>query len=161
MISIRFQRVSDAKRFYEILNCKEFKFFSAKPASIEEEKKFLAGGKERRKKNLEHDFTILFDGKVVGGGGIKVNQHRKHIGEIGYFIDYDYWGKGIASKAVSLIEEKGKKLGITRFEIYVIPKNKASVKVALKNWYYKESLVRNSHYLDGKLVDMEVYVRCH
>lgn len=160
-LELRYQRVGDAKKFYEILNNPNFLYFSAKPKSIEEEKEFLKGTQQKRRNNFEHNFTILYNKKIVGGCGIKINQHRKHIGEIGYFLDYDYWGKGIATKIVRILEGKGKKIGVKRFEIYVFPKNKSSVKVALKNKYEKEALVKKSHFLKGKLVNMELYVKCH
>ncbi len=40
-IEIRNQRVSDAKRFFEILNNPSFKHFDAYPKSVEEEREFL------------------------------------------------------------------------------------------------------------------------
>lgn len=40
-ISIRYQQVGDAKRFFEILNNPNFLYFPAKPKTIEAEKEFL------------------------------------------------------------------------------------------------------------------------
>ncbi len=159
VVEIRYQRVSDAKRFYDILNSPRFLYFSVKPESVDAEKDYLRNTQTWKKKNLQHNFTILYNGKMVGGGGLKINQHRKHIAEVGYFVDYEYWGKGIATKTVKLLEKKGKELGIKRFEIYVHPKNKASQKVALKSKYKKEALVSKSHPQNGKLQDMVVYVK--
>ena len=38
-VTIRYQQIGDAKRFWEILNSPNFTYFPAKPKSIEEEKK--------------------------------------------------------------------------------------------------------------------------
>ncbi len=144
-ITIRPQRLSDAKRFYEILANPNFKYFTAGPKSIDDERKFLAGNAQRRKDNMEHNYAILFDGKVVGGIGIKINQHRPYIGEIGYFVDEDYWGKGIATKATKLMEKIGlKDMKLSRIEIVTMPKNIGSNKVAIKCGYKKEGKLQKA-----------------
>ena len=66
-VEIRYQRLTDAKRFVEILNSQKFKFFNPKP-SLREEIKFLQKNKERRK-NKEYNFTILYDKMMIGGIG--------------------------------------------------------------------------------------------
>jgi hypothetical protein len=43
MIQLRPQRVSDARRFFQILRQPDFVDFPAKPKSVEEEKAFLQG----------------------------------------------------------------------------------------------------------------------
>ena len=48
-ISIRLQKVNDARRFCEILNNKNFIYFSVKP-SLEEEMDFLSQNSKKRKK---------------------------------------------------------------------------------------------------------------
>ena len=104
-IELRRQRISDAKRFYEILINPNFVYWAAKPESTEDERKFLKGNALRSKRNLQHNFAILFDGQTVGGCGIKVDQHRTYIGEIGYFVDEKFWGRGIATEAVRQLEK--------------------------------------------------------
>ena len=104
-ISLRYQQVKDAKRFFKILQSPNFTYFKVQVKSIEEEKKFLRKNKEKIKNNTEHNFTIIFKNQIVGAIGIMI-QKRVYIGEIGYFIDEKNWGKGIATKAVKLIEEK-------------------------------------------------------
>ncbi|HRY63322.1 MAG TPA: GNAT family N-acetyltransferase [Patescibacteria group bacterium] len=142
-IKLRYQRVSDAKRFYEILNNPNFIYISLKLKSIQEEKEWLAKGKERRKNNLSYDFAIVYQNKVIGAVGVRVNPHLKGNGDIGYFIDEAYWGKGIATEAVKLIEKFAYKvLKLYRLELRIKPKNKASIKVAIKNGYRKEGLLR-------------------
>jgi [ribosomal protein S5]-alanine N-acetyltransferase len=158
MIEIRHQRISDAKRFYEILTNPSFKYFNTKPKNIEKEKEFLRKNKDKIHKNIEHNFTIICDGGIVGGIGVKINQHRKYIGEIGYFIDQEYWGKGIATMAVKLLEKICfKKLNITRIEIVMVPENKASEKVAIKCRYQKEGLMKKALMNNKKRVDAFLY----
>lgn len=159
-IELRKQRISDAKRFYEILNNPNFIYFNVCPKSIEAEKEFLRQNANRIKKNLDYNYSILHDGKLIGGCGISINQHKKFIGEIGYFIDEPYWGKGIATKAVRLLEKIGfNELGLSRIEILIIPKNISSEKVAIKCGYKKEGLMKKSIKDAGKLKDAYIYAK--
>jgi [ribosomal protein S5]-alanine N-acetyltransferase len=159
-ITLRNQKVSDAKRFYEILNNPNFKFFKICPKSVEAEKDFLRQNVSKRKKNYAYNYTILYDGKLIGGCGIKINQHRKFIGEIGYFIDEAYWRKGIATKAVKLIEKIGfSKLGLSRIEIVMDIKHAGSKKVAVKCGYLKEGIMRKAIPDDSKLKDAYLYAK--
>ncbi|MFC1728636.1 GNAT family N-acetyltransferase [Nanoarchaeota archaeon] len=159
-VEVRYQRISDAKRFYEILKNPNFKHFGAKPKSVKEEKKFLEKTQKKRRDNIEHNFTITFGGKLVGGAGIKIDQQRKFIGEIGYFIDEAYWGKGIATVAVKLIEKYGfKDLKLKRIELVMVPENKASERVAIKVGYEKEGLMKKSIEQQGKYKDTYLYAK--
>lgn len=160
-IELRFPKISDAKRYYEILSNKNFIYFNANVKSVAEEKKWLADAGKKRKNNLEWNYAITLAGQVVGAIGMKINQHRKYIGEIGYFIDENYWGQGIASQAVKLIEKEGfKKMGLKRIEIIMLPKNKASEKVAIKNNYHKEGLMKKAiKAKDGKMKDVYLYAK--
>ncbi|HOF34563.1 MAG TPA: GNAT family protein [Spirochaetota bacterium] len=158
-ISIRLQRVNDAQRFCEILNNKNFIYFSIKP-SLEEERKYLSQNSKKRKKNIEHNYTIIYDKKIAGAVGIKINQHSQHVGEIGYFIDENFWNKGIASCAVKLIEQIGfNELNLERIEIMMIPDNIGSVRVAEKCNYKREGLLSNRIFNDGKYHDAYLYAK--
>lgn len=144
-IIIRPQKVSDAKRFFEILNNDNFRYFQTRPKSIRDEIKFLKSNPEKRRKNIQHNYAILFGKEIVGGCGIRVDQHRSYIGEVGYFIDEKYWGKGIATTAVKQLEKIGfGKLKLHRITILMDPRNKASEKVAKKSGYKKEGLMKEA-----------------
>ena len=159
-IELRNQRISDAKKFFEILSNPNFKHFDACPKDIEAEKDFLRLNAEKRKKNTEHNFAILLDGNLIGGCGIMINQRRKHIGEIGYFIDEKYWGKGFTIKAIILLENFAfKKLELKRLEILMMPDNIPSEKVAIKCGYIKEGTMRKSIHHNNKLVDTNLYAK--
>ncbi len=49
-VELRDQRVSDAKRYFEILNNPNFKYFKICPKDIEAERNFLRQNSEKRKK---------------------------------------------------------------------------------------------------------------
>jgi len=160
-IKLRLQKVSDAKRFYEILNNPNFIYLEVRPKSLADERKWLRGNAKRQKNNTNWNYTIIYGMKIVGGIGIKINYHRKYTGEIGYFIDEKYWGKGITSRAVKLAEDLGfKRLKLKRIEILMQPKNVASERVAIKNGYRKEGMMRKAiKRKDGKMKDCYLYAK--
>ena len=80
----------------------------------------------------------LYNNYIIGGCGIKINQHRNFIGEIGYFLDEKFWGKGFATKAVKILEKEGfKKLNLKRIEILIHPKNMKSRALISREWLEK------------------------
>jgi len=142
-IQLRLQEISDAKRFYEILSNPNFTYFSANPKSVEDEENWLKDSYKYLIDGSQYNFTNLYDNEIVGSVGVKINIHRKHIGEIWYFIDEKYRGKNIATEAVKLLEEKCfSELKLKRIEIVMQPENIGSEKVAIKAGYTKEGLLK-------------------
>ncbi len=159
-VELRNQRVSDAKRFFTILNNPNFKYFKICPKDIEAEKDFLRQNSEKRKNNEEFNYAILFNGELVGGCGININQFRTFIGEIGYFLDEEYWGKGIATKAIKLLEKIGfQKLGLKRIEILMDPRNRGSEKVAIKCGFSKEGTMKKANKNGDEYTDAHLYAK--
>jgi ribosomal-protein-alanine N-acetyltransferase len=159
-LTIRYQRVTDARRFLEIRSHPDFIPFSPKPKTLKRERAWLRQTADKRRKNLQHGFTILWKTKVVGGVGLKVDQHRKYIGEIGYFVDRDHWGKGIATAAVKLLERVAvHDLGINRLEILTLQGNEASRRVALKCGYVREGIQRGKQLHNGRYHDVTVFAK--
>lgn len=160
-IELRKQRITDAKRFFDILNQSGMETLgSTMPKSIEDEKNWLKRNKQKEKNNFEHNYSILADGKVVGGCGIKIDQHRKHIGEIGYFVDQNYWGKGIATKATKILEKIGfQEFRLKRITIIMLKENLASEKVAIKAGYKKEGVMIKSLKQKEKFRDALLYAK--
>jgi ribosomal-protein-alanine N-acetyltransferase len=78
---------------------------------------------------------------------------------IGYFLAQPYWGKRIASEAVSkLIEFLFEKVNVNRIQAEVMPANEVSKKILLKNGFVKEGLLRQAALWSGKgIVDLEIY----
>ena len=97
---------------------------------------------------------------MVGAVGVKVNRHYPFIGELGYFVDEPCWGRGIAHRAVRLLERVCfKELGLTQLEILMARRNKASRRVAEKSGYVKEGLLTNRIILGGKFFDALLYAK--
>lgn len=159
-LRIRYQQIGDAGRFFQILSCPDFVYFDANPESVAEERRFLRGSREKRLAGIEHNFTILLGDRIVGAVGIKIDQSRKYIGEIGYFVDRDYWGRGIACEAVALAEDIGfGKLGLRRLELVTLEGNAASIRVAEKCGYVREGVQRGKLVHGGNHVDAVLFAK--
>ena len=159
-VQLRPQRVYDAKKFYEILSSPKFTYFPVKPKSIEEEKEFLRLNSDKRKKKTEFNFSIIYDGKLVGAIGIRVDQFRTFIGEIGYFVDEKYWGKGIATQALKQLEEFiVSNLNIRRLEIRMVKENGISQKIAIKCGYKKEGILHDMLLLENGWFNCYLYAK--
>ena len=79
-------------------------------------------------------------------------------GLIGYSIDEDFIGKGIASEAVQLVRTFGfEHVHLNRIEAYVSPRNFGSIKVLEKNDFAREGLLRKLLFINGKWEDHYMY----
>ncbi|WP_160672474.1 GNAT family N-acetyltransferase [Clostridium sp. C8-1-8] len=144
MIKLRYPLISDAEVFFRILTEGKFEYYYATiPESIDLERKWLERREYKRNNNLEYNFSIIYNNAIVGGCEIRIDQENSHIGELGYFIDREYFNKGIATEVVKALEKIAfEELGLVRLEIRMDPQNKASEKVAIKNNFEKEGLLK-------------------
>jgi RimJ/RimL family protein N-acetyltransferase len=118
----------------------------------------------RGKFDLDQDYTYGIFNKaetqVLGGTGL----HRRGGGEaleIGYWIDKDHVGKGLATEVAAKLTEVALCLnGVDRVEIRHEPSNLASSRVPEKLGYTREALLRrvNDHF-EGELRDSVVWVK--
>ena len=81
-------------------------------------------------------------------------------GEIGYVIAPDARGRGIATRAVSLLTEWGLgTLGLRRIELRIDPRNTASCRVAERAGYTQEGILRSMAFKEGLRTDVAVWSR--
>jgi RimJ/RimL family protein N-acetyltransferase len=104
------------------------------------------------------NMAITVDDNIAGGIGLilKEDVYRKSI-EIGYFLGEQYWGKGIATKAVAiLLNYIGEHFDVVRVYAEVFAYNTASMRVLEKNGFHLES-VREKAVIKNKVI-MDDYV---
>lgn len=78
---------------------------------------------------------------------------------IGYYLNQEYWGKGIATESVKiLINFLFRHIEVNRIQAEVMPPNNHSKKVLIKNGFIKEGLIRQGSFWPSKgIIDTELY----
>ena len=77
---------------------------------------------------------------------------------IGYAMDENYTGKGIATEAVKLVVQFAfETLNLHRVEAFIAPTNISSMRVVEKIGFQQEGLMRELLYINGKWVDHYMY----
>ncbi|MDQ6813173.1 MAG: GNAT family N-acetyltransferase, partial [Bacteroidota bacterium] len=108
------------------------------------------------------NMAVTFDGKIAGSIGVvpKDDVYRKSI-EIGYFIGEEYWGRGIATCAVSLLIDYIKLhfFDVSRIYAEVFAHNKASMKVLEKNGFHLEGIREKAVVKNNVVMDDHVWVK--
>lgn len=107
------------------------------------------------------NFAIMYDGKLAGSIGCipRDDVYRKSI-EIGYFIGEPFWGKGVATKAVNLLEGYiTTKFDVIRIYAQVFAHNKASMRVLQKNGFYLEGIRRKAVVKNDTVMDDYIWVK--
>ena len=77
--------------------------------------------------------TLTDSGKMIGTCGFTSFDFEHGRVEVGYVLNPDFWGQGIATEAVSAVTEFAfEELGANRVEIHFIEGNNARLRVAQK-----------------------------
>jgi len=103
--------------------------------------------------------AIEYDGVFVGtvGANRKQFEHSRSA-EIGYWLAVGYWGKGIATTALSqLTAYVFSETDIVRLQAHVFDGNLASARVLEKAGYRLEGTLQKAICKDGNLMDASLY----
>jgi [ribosomal protein S5]-alanine N-acetyltransferase len=105
--------------------------------------------------------AIVVDAVAVGGVGLELMADvNRRSAEIGYWLGTAYWGRGIATEAVSLFTEWAFNVhGLLRIFAQPFASNLASRRVLEKAGYLLEGTIRCSAVKDGVVRDQCMYAR--
>ncbi len=108
-----------------------------------------------------HALAIVVQERAVGGVGIEpMPDVNRRSAEIGYWLGADYWRRGIATEAVTLVTEWA--FGAHQLlRIFAQPfaSNVASRRVLEKAGYVLEGIMKCSAVKDGTVLDQCMYAR--
>lgn len=100
---------------------------------------------------------IYLDGKLVGGVGLTVDT-LSNAGEIGYWLDAGYEGRGIVTRVCRrFFDFAFDELGLHRIELHAAVTNVRSRAVAERLGMRQEGVAREGHRLHDGYVDVAVY----
>ncbi|MGE7837667.1 GNAT family N-acetyltransferase [Viridibacillus arvi] len=102
--------------------------------------------------------TLKENNEVIGSCGF-LNRVPKHFRtEIGIELSKEYWGQGIASEAFKAVIRYGfENFKLQRIEALIEPENFVSQKLAEKQGFIREGLLRNYEFTCGKFDDLYMY----
>jgi RimJ/RimL family protein N-acetyltransferase len=104
-------------------------------------------------------FAITIDKQIVGSIGIvsKTDIYRKNF-EIGYFISENFWGKGIATKAIKVATSYAfRDFDIVRIYAEPFADNIASRRALEKSGFRLEATLKNYVIKNGIIKDSCIY----
>lgn len=121
------------------------------PYGEEEAKKRISFVLEGLEKGERYVFAITLKGKdeLIGEIGLHLDK-TNNSAQFGYWIGEPFWGKGLATEALSAILKFGfEELNLNKIYATHYPENKASAKVMLNNKMIKEAEMK-AHYKIGE-----------
>ncbi|MBM6617910.1 GNAT family N-acetyltransferase [Bacillus suaedaesalsae] len=153
---------ADAKDMFAYLSDKDVvKHMGLEPAQTEEE----VLDEIRWYKSIHEEgtgirwgITLKDSGRVIGSCGF-LNMKSKHYrAEVGYELNKDYWGKGIAKEALEAVVKYGfKHFQLERIEALIEPDNVPSIKLVEKLGFTREGLLRHYEFTCGKFDDLYMF----
>ncbi len=161
-ISLRTLTLRDSKELADKINDKDIARWTSNiphPYSEKDALKYIKECQKKRQRGEAYQFCIISeDNQLVGGIGIFSIDKKNKNAEIGYWIAKDYWGKGIATEAVSLMLDFGfSELNLHRVYARVLGENIGSQKVLEKSGFTFEGNARKSEFKNNKWNDMLNY----
>jgi ribosomal-protein-alanine N-acetyltransferase len=105
--------------------------------------------------------VIEYQGLFVGSVGINPQTGwRDHLGEIGYWVAEEYWGKGIATAALSQMTDYGfTNRQFRKLYAPVLSPNIASMRVLEKCGYTREGILKAEVQKSGIYFDTHHFAR--
>jgi ribosomal-protein-alanine N-acetyltransferase len=107
-------------------------------------------------------FAIESSGDFAGGIGLMLSTGERRItAEVGYWLGPGFWGRGIATAAVSVFVPWvfGNHPEVIRLEAGVFESNPASARVLEKNGFHHEGTQVRSVKKGDRMLDRLLYVR--
>ena len=129
------------------------------PYTLKDAEEWLA---MNERKNPATNFAIEADAKLTGGCGLMLKEDvYRYSAEVGYWIAEEYWGKGIATKAIQLLLDKTLPLfpEIVRVYAEVFEYNKASMRALEKNGFHLEGIRKKAVIKNNVIMDDYVWVK--
>ncbi|WP_283937978.1 GNAT family N-acetyltransferase [Sphingomonas caseinilyticus] len=147
-------RSADIDAIHAIMSDAEtMRFWSSPPHStLAETEKWLASMIEADRAGESDEFILEHQGRVIG----KLGAWRHP--EIGFFLDRDYWGRGLASEALLQFINYARDLGLNCLTADVDPRNTACLHLLAKCGFHETGRQSATYVVDGQACD-SVYLK--
>jgi RimJ/RimL family protein N-acetyltransferase len=107
------------------------------------------------------NLAIEVDGEAAGAIGYVVGTDvERYSAEIGYWLGEAYWGRGIATEALTLVSDHVfRSANLLRLFALPFADNRASIRVLEKAGYVREAILKSSSVKHGAPRDQALYAR--
>ena len=106
----------------------------------------------------QRQLAVLSEERVIGTAAIWTTSTRDRVGEIGYLLHPEYWGRGYATLiAAELVRLAFQDLGLERVAASCRPENIASIRVLEKVGFQREGHLRGAVLIRGERQDSLVF----
>ncbi len=102
----------------------------------------------RKRLGFRWIITLKGDGKPIGTLGFyKWAPSANYQAEMGYDLAREHWGKGIMTEAMKAVIEFGfEEMELNRIEVFIMPRNKRSIKLVKRLGFKREGLLRQRYF---------------
>lgn len=102
----------------------------------------------RKRRGFRWIVTLKGEGEPIGTLGFyKWSPSASYQAEMGYDLAKEHWGKGIMTEAMTAVIDFGfGRMGLNRIEVYVMPRNKRSVRMIRRLGFKREGLIRQRYF---------------
>lgn len=106
-------------------------------------------------------FAIVYHQTIVGSIGMHFNEDvYKNTIELGYFVDEQFWGKGICTEAIKILVLHIQQNALAnRIFARVFHHNTASMKALQKSGFFLEGIQQKAAIKNNVLCDVFVWVK--
>ena len=128
--------------------------------SREQTKRYVGTLKKYYAKKEFYDWAVVLkeNNKMIGTCGFSNIDEANLCAEIGYVLNQNYWGRGIAVEAAGEMLKVGfEQLGMNRIEGRYMIENRASARVMEKLVMQYEGVHRSSIFVKGQFRDIGYY----
>ncbi len=160
-LTLRKMLVADTSDMYEYASREEVtRYLTWMPHSDRSyTREYLQYLGNRYSAGMFYDWAIVYepDCKMIGTCGFTSFNCSHDSAEVGYVLNPEYWGKGIAPEAVTRVLEFGfEDLGLHRIEARFMEENDRSRRVMEKVGMTFEGIIREGMFVKGNYVNVGV-----
>jgi ribosomal-protein-alanine N-acetyltransferase len=130
------------------------------PNAPEDTRTFLSFAMDAAREEPRRDYTLAaeVEGAVVGAAHLQLVSAAHAVGEIGYVVRRDHWGKGLAQEMARILVRFGfEDLGLHRLQATCDPQNIASRRVLEGVGMRQEGHLRENFWMRGVWRDSLLY----
>ncbi|MUK88175.1 GNAT family N-acetyltransferase [Ornithinibacillus sp. L9] len=126
--------------------------------TVANSREFIRHSQQLYEQRLGLNAGIFYKGMLAGIVGFNSFDWRNRIGFVGYWLDMEFQGHGIMTRAVSAITDYGfEQLQLNRMDIRAAYENKKSRAIPERLGYQIEGQIRQAEWLYDHFVDHVVY----